>query len=359
MTRETVLSGMRPTGRLHQGNFWGALSNWVRLTADYDCYFCVVDWHMLTTGYENTGSLQQNIQEMVLDWLAAGLDPARCVIFKQSAVPEHAELALLLGMVTPLSWLENCPTWKEQLQELAKTKHSALLQGASAQGSVVVESEQAAASLRTFGLLGYPVLQAADILLYGGAKIPVGKDQLPHLEISREIVRRFNGVYGDVFVEPQPLLTATPRVPGLDGRKMSKSYGNGLDLFESEKDLKIKVMSMYTDPTRLRATDPGHPLPCPENEPGCSAFAFHQLYGEKEFVSRRETECREGRIGCVACKKDLLSAMEPRYAEFRRAREKFSAEEGLVSRILEEGSRKARAKAQATMERVRRAMRLA
>ncbi|MFA6002612.1 MAG: tryptophan--tRNA ligase [Elusimicrobiota bacterium] len=353
--REIVVSGMRPTGRLHIGNYWGALKNWVSLMEGYECYYFVADWHMLTTGYDDTSALQSNVREMVLDWLAAGLDPAKCVIFKQSDVMEHAELALLLGMVTPLSWLENNPTWKEQLQELAKTKHSQV-----AAGEHAAAVENAAASryeVRTFGFLGYPVLQAADILLYHGARVPVGQDQLPHVELSREITRKFNNVYGPTLAEPQPLLTQTPKVSGTDGRKMSKSYGNTIDIYESTQSLAAKVMAMYTDPTRKRATDPGHPEPCPENPPGCAIYALHKLYSP-HWPARGE-ECRAGQIGCVACKKDLLKSMEGPFADFRARREAYAAQPEQVDAILAEGARRARAAAQATMSQVRKAMRLA
>jgi tryptophanyl-tRNA synthetase len=346
---------MRPTGRLHLGNYFGALKNWVELQNTHDCYFCVVDWHMLTTGYEDTSSLQENMQEMVLDWLAAGLDPKKCVIFKQSSVPEHAELALLLGMVTPLSWLENNPTWKEQLQELAKTKGGVLL---SADGASSGRNEAAQHELRTSGFLNYPVLQAADILLYNGTKVPVGQDQLPHVELSREIARRFNNFFPEIFTEPQALLTPTPKVSGMDGRKMSKSYANAIDLFETEESLKKKTSAMYTDPTKIKVTDPGHPEPCPENLPGCSVFALHKLYAEKDFVENRRQECRAGKIGCVACKKDLLSEMQEPFAKFRETRARFTQDPGFVQKILDEGADKARAVAKETMERVRHAMRL-
>ncbi|HVA66692.1 MAG TPA: tryptophan--tRNA ligase [Elusimicrobiota bacterium] len=383
--RDVVVSGMRPTGRLHLGNYWGALKNWLALSQAHDCYFFVADWHMLTTGYEDTAKLKENSREMVLDWLAAGLDPQKCVVFKQSDVPEHMELSGILGMVTPLSWLENNPTWKEQLQELAKTKHSDITEQISGSvklkvrepverrikesvSSEVLEQVKEKTGwrpsgdepfLRTYGFLGYPVLQAADILLYHGTKVPVGQDQLPHLELSREIARRFNNVFGQVLVEPQPLLTPTPKVPGLDGRKMSKSYDNAINLYETQDSLKKKVMSAYTDSKKIRAADPGHPEPCPENPPGCSIFALHKLYADAGFVSRRGQECREGKIGCVACKKDLLAEMEPAYARFREAREGYAAKKGLVENILEDGARKARVVAQKTMAEVRRAMRIA
>ncbi len=353
---DVVFSGMRPTGRLHLGNYWGALKNWVALQSQYPCFFSVVDWHMLTTGYDDTSKLQENCREMVLDWLAAGLDPAKCVIFKQSDVPEHAELALMLGMVTPLSWLENNPTWKEQLQELAKTKHEQVSAGSTATAVAAKGATSAQRELRTYGFLGYPVLQTADILLYHGTKVPVGQDQLPHVELSREIARKFNHAFGEIFTEPQPLLTPTPKVPGTDSRKMSKSYNNAVDIYETAASLEKKIKSMYTDPTRAAATDPGHPEPCAENPPGCSVYSMHKLYADAAFVAKRGDECRAGQLGCGACKKDLLTEMSGPYDEFRRRREALSA--GQVDAILADGAIKARAVAQKTMEEVRRAMRL-
>lgn len=352
---DVVFSGMRPTGRLHLGNYWGALKNWVALQDQYPCFFSIVDWHMLTTGYGDTSLLQQNVSEMALDWLAAGLDPAKCVIFRQSDVPEHAELALMLAMVTPLSSVENNPTWKEQLQELAKTKSQIAAEG----GDTKYEENKQGANyeLRTYGFLGYPVLQAADILLYHGTKVPVGQDQLPHVELSREIARRFNNVFGGLFAEPQGLLTPTPKVPGLDARKMSKSYGNSIEIYETAAALESKVKGMYTDPTRKKATDPGHPEPCPENPPGCSVYAMHKLYADEAFVKTRGEDCRAGKLGCMACKKDLIAEMSGPFDEFRRRRDAYAAEGG-VERILADGARRARAVASQTMDEVRRAMRL-
>lgn len=358
---KTIMSGMRPTGRLHLGNYWGALKRWVELQNEYRCYFAVADWHMLTTGYEETGHLKERVREMVLDWLAAGIDPARCVLFQQSQVPQHAELALLLSMVTPISWLENNPTFKEQLQELGKTKLSKALdeegiltpkRREEMTGTTLVpvepEGEGAKLELRTHGFLGYPVLQTADIALYGAELVPVGQDQLPHLEISREIVRRFNGIYGAVLTEPAAIVTPQAKVPGVDSRKMSKSYGNAVDLFETTESLPPKVMSMYTDPLKVRAKDLGHPE-------GCVVFAMHRLYSD--FADRREGECRAGSIGCVACKKELLGSMERPFAEFRARRAGFNAS-GLVESLLAEGSAKARAQAEETMAKVRAAMNL-
>jgi tryptophanyl-tRNA synthetase len=447
--REVVVSGMRPTGRLHLGNYWGALRNWVSLQDRHDCYFFVADWHMLTTGYADTAALQDNVREMVLDWLAAGLDPEKCVIFRQSDVPQHAELALLLGMVTPLSWLENNPTWKEQLYEFSKiyTNVEPYVQGLdpvfepkdfkaglghasslkdrwlredkrqpsqrvkggftciihpdrledlrgwsewrdiiaqqwafvgpqptelrlSDELSILLDAEVSRAEahwhfhwtveghkeINTQGFLGYPILQAADIMLYRGSRVPVGQDQLPHLELSREIARRFNGIFGQVLVEPQPLLTQTPKVPGTDGRKMSKSYGNTVDIYETPESLKAKVMSLYTDPKRIRKDDPGHPEPCPDNPPGCSVYALHKLYTPGwEKVGE---DCRAGRLGCVADKKALLQTLEAPFAEFRKAREGYAAAPERIDALLADGARRASAAARSTLDAVRRAMRL-
>lgn len=359
MSAKTVMSGMRPTGRLHLGNFWGALRRWTELQKEHRCYFMVADWHMFTTGYEETGRLQEHGREMVLDWLAAGLDPERCVMFRQSDVPQHAELTLLMSMVTPISWLENNPTYKEQLQELGKTKLSKALEeggiltperrealSGSRLEAVEPAGEAAKRELRTHGFLGYPVLQTADIVLYGAELVPVGQDQLPHIEISREIVRRFNGLYGGVLTEPAPVVTPQAKVPGLDNRKMSKSYGNAVDLFETAESLAPKVMSAYTDPLKVRAKDPGHPE-------GCVVFAYHRLYSD--FADRREAECKAGSIGCVACKKELLASMEKPFAEFRERRAGFD-KPGLVEGLLAAGGAKARAAAEETMTRVRKAM---
>lgn len=366
--REVVVSGMRPTGKLHLGNYWGALKNWVDLQADAakSCFFFVADWHMLTTGYDDVSRLQADTREMILDWLAAGIDPEKSVVFRQSDVPEHAELAVMLGMITPLSWLENNPTWKEQLQELAKTKLSKAAAGAAAGGErlmldVPPESAQddADKSLRTFGFLGYPVLQAADVLLYKGAKVPVGQDQLPHLELSREIARKFNSIYGETLVEPKPLVTQTPKLPGNDGRKMSKSYGNTVELNESAESLSKKVMGMYTDPGKLKATTPGHPDPSPENPPGCVVYALHKLYTPEAEWKKIGEDCRSGALGCVKDKRELLLPnLERAFAGFRERRKKYESAPGLVDEILESGKQRASAVARKTMSEVRRAMRL-
>ncbi len=325
MTKRRILSGMRPTGKLHLGHYFGALKNWVALQDEYRCFFMVADWHALTTDYADTSHVRENTREMVIDWLTVGIDPEKSVIFRQSDVREHAELFLLLSMITPLGWLFRCPTYKEQLKEI-KNK-----------------------DLHNIGFLGYPVLQAADILIYKADAVPVGEDQLPHLELTREICRRFANFYGDVFPEPQAILTKAARVPGLDTRKMSKSYGNAITLAEGPDEIRRKVQLMFTDPSRMRASDPGHPE-------GCVVFAFHELYNTG--ASGRKEECKAGGVGCVACKKQLVELMTAAIAPMAEKRRAISADAGSVDRILEEGARKACETAARTMEDVRRAIRL-
>lgn len=376
MTKKVVVSGMRPTARLHLGNYWGALKNWVELQDKYQCYFFVADLHALTTGYRQTKELSQNVRDMVLSWAAAGLDPEKCVIFRQSQVPEHAELALLLSMTTPLGWLLRNPTYKEQLEELYKQRYAGKAEESKAgedlqaagptstekllesevEGNLTGDTARAMADINTHGFLGYPVLQAADIFLYKGELVPVGQDQVPHLELSRELARRFDSLYGGVFPEPQPLLTPTPKIPGLDGRKMSKSYGNTVELVETSKSLQEKVMSMYTDPLKVRRDDKGHPEPCPENPPGCVVFAMHKLYNLNWSVRRRE--CMEGEIGCVACKKDAAGLMEGALSPVWERWQKLQKDPGAVEEILRKGAEKAGAVARRTMAEVKKAMRL-
>jgi len=326
--KRVVVSGARPTGALHLGNYFGAIKNWVEiqnLNTNDECYFFVADWHALTTDYESSGSIAENTRQMVLDWLACGLDPAKSVIFRQSRVPEHAELALLLSMITPLGWLERNPTYKEQLRELSTRE------------------------IQTHGFLGYPVLQSADILLYHGTHVPVGGDQLAHLELTREIARRFNHFYPKAALpEPQPLLTQAPKVLGPDNRKMSKSYGNSIAIGEPMDTLRTKVMSMYTDPKKVKATDRGDPH-------GCVVFSHHKLFSAHWKV--REGQCSEGTIGCVACKKDLIEQMTPLVNSIRAKKEEYLAKgERWIDAILEDGEKKAKVKAEATMLAVRQAM---
>lgn len=319
-----VLSGMRPTGKLHLGNYWGALVPWINLQngGQHQCYFMVADLHALTTGYEDTKNIKSDMDDMVLDWLAAGLDPDKSTIFVQSQVPEHSELALLFSMITPLGWLERIPTYKEQLREISGRE------------------------ITTHGFLGYPVLQAADILLYKAQAVPVGEDQLSHLELTQEIARRFNRLYGPLFPEPKAILGRAPKVPGLDGRKMSKSYGNSVELSDSPDILWKKIQQMYTDPKKLRANDPGHPE-------GCVVFALHKIYNPD--APARENECREGAIGCMACKKHLLSLLEPLQA-IQERRAALAKRPGLVRDVLVEGTRRARATAQVTLAEAQAAM---
>jgi tryptophanyl-tRNA synthetase len=322
-----ILSGMRPTGPLHLGNFMGALDNWTRLQSQHECFFCVVDWHSLTTDYANPAGIRENIVEVATDWLAAGLDPAKSTLFIQSLVPEHAELHLLLSMITPTPWLERVPTYKEQQQQMGEK------------------------DLSTYGFLGYPLLQTADIVLYKADLVPVGEDQVPHIELAREVVRRFNNFYGAVLVEPQNLLTAAPRVPGTDGRKMSKSYGNAIYLKDSPEEVKKKLKPMVTDPARVRRTDPGEPDKCP-------VFDLHKAFSTPETREWAAAGCRTAGIGCLDCKGKLIEHVLARLSEIHARRPEFAARPDTVWDILREGSRKARAVAQATMEDVRAAMKI-
>jgi tryptophanyl-tRNA synthetase len=326
--RDRILSGMRPTGKLHLGNFEGALRNWVKLQECYESYHFVADWHMLTTDYARVDGLRQNILEMVTDWLAAGLDSERAVFFVQSRLPEHAELHLLFSMFTPLGWLERVPTYKEQLENIHDR------------------------DIHTYGFLGYPVLQAADILMYKPCGVPVGEDQVPHVELTREIARRFNGLYGNVFPEPQALLTPAPRVPGTDGRKMSKSYNNAIFLSDPPETVSKKVLTMVTDPARKRRSDPGNPDVCP-------VFDLHKIYSSKDVIDRVNRECRTAEIGCVDCKKLLIEGLNRSLEPLRERRQEFEKHPGRVWDTLEDGIQKARAVAQATMAEVREAMYLA
>lgn len=355
--KPVVVSGMRPTGRLHLGNYWGALKNWVELQDKYECWFFVADWHALTTSQEETDGLRENARLMVADWLAAGLDPAKCVIFRQSDVKAHAELYMLLGMMTPVSWLLRNPTFKEQLQELYKARYKGqedkmrkaegvVKQLAEAHGHAADELALHS-DMATYGFLGYPVLQAADILMYGAQYVPVGRDQLPHLELTREIARRCNHIVKqNILREPEPILTAAPLVPGLDGRKMSKSYGNTIELGEEPAGLEKKIKRMFTDPAKVKLDDKGHPE-------GCVVFAFHKLYNS--LWAGREAECRGGAIGCGACKKQLGELMAPLMAAQRSRREFDPA---AADALLAEGGRKAAARAAELMARVNAALKL-
>lgn len=322
-----VLSGLRPTGRVHLGNYFGAVRNWVQLQDQYRCFFFVADWHALTSDYSDPSKIRQATFDAVADWLAAGLDPARCVIFVQSEVKEHAELHLLLSMVTPLPWLERVPTFKDQQQQLEDK------------------------DLNTYGFLGYPLLQTADIIVYRANLVPVGEDQASHLEFSREVVRRFNNFYGPVFPEPLPLFTATPKVPGLDGRKMSKSYGNTIPLTAGADEIRALVMTMFTDPNRVRRTDPGNP-------DICNLFQFHKLFSEEATISRVDHECRTAQIGCVQDKKLLAEIIVESLAPIRARREEIQRDPSIVWDVLREGNRLARERAAETLQSVREAMKI-
>jgi tryptophanyl-tRNA synthetase len=319
--RDRVLSGMRPTGKLHLGNYLGALDNWVRLQDDYDCFFFVANWHALTTDAKNSAEAPANTVEMAADWLGAGLDPERSTMYIQSRVPEHAELQLLFSMVTPLGWLERVPTYKEMVEQLGLEAPS-------------------------YGLLGYPLLQAADILMYKPQWVPVGVDQVPHIELTREVARRFNNTWRPVFPEPQAKLTQIPKVPGTDGRKMSKSYDNAVYLSDPPDVITAKIKPMVTDPARKRRSDPGNPEVCP-------VFDLHRIFTPESEREAAAMGCRTAGIGCLDCKGVLLKHLLPPLAAIRERRQRFAERPHEVVEILREGSRRARQTAQRTMEEVR------
>jgi tryptophanyl-tRNA synthetase len=391
--RKRVVSGMRPTGPLHIGHFFGALKNWLKLQEEYDCFFFVADWHALTTHYADTSQVASNTLQVAMDWLSVGVDPAKATVFIQSAVPEHAELHLLLSMITPLGWLERVPTYKEQIENLRDK------------------------DLGTYGFLGYPLLQTADIVIYDADLVPVGEDQVPHVELSREVVRRFNFrfglhwkgdrgpsgvdhpdillillaagakegeapnlevlsrqlermgevgiqnarakigekvfdkyfVYSDVLTEPQPMLTETPRLPGTDGRRMAKSYGNAIWLKDSLDEIRAKAKNMMTDPARIRRTDPGNPDVCP-------VFSYHKLFSDQPTIDMVNRECRIAGIGCVDCKKMMADGLIHWIEPIQERRRGYEANPGRVWEILDAGSGNARVIARQTMERVRNAV---
>lgn len=316
-----VLSGMRPTSRLHLGNLLGALTNWKSLQKDYECFYMVADLHALTTDYADTREIKRNIKEMVIDWLASGIDPKKSTIFIQSQIPEHSELHLLLSMFIPIPWLERCPTYKEQLREI-KGK-----------------------DLKTYGFLGYPVLQAADILIYKAEVVPVGEDQLPHLELTREIARRFNHLYKPVFPIPQAKLTKVSRLPGMDGRKMSKSYNNCIYLSDSEEVIRKKIGEAITDPARKTLKDKGHPGIC-------TIFKFHQIYNAKN-VKDVEKRCKKAAIGCKECKRNLADILVNALSGLHKKRKELSQNPRIINQILEEGRKRASSIAKQNLEEVK------
>ena len=319
---------MRPTGKLHLGHLVGALGKWTELQDQYECFYFVADWHALTSEYANTGQLTSYAYDNVTDWIAAGIDPARSTLFIQSLVPEHAELYLLLSMVVPTPWLERVPTYKEQIEQLAEK------------------------DLSTIGFLGYPLLQGADVIIYGAQYVPVGDDQVPHLELTREVVRRFHGFFGELFVEPQPLLTRFPRLPGLDNRKMSKSYNNTIDLSDDEATVRKKVMKMYTDPKRIRADIPG-------TVEGNPVFLYHDAFNpDTAEVDDLKARYRLGQVGDVEVKEKLARALNGVLEPMRARRAELRAQPGRIREILFDGSSRARAMAAETLTRVREAVRI-
>lgn len=329
MSKGRIFSGMQPSGKFHLGNYLGALENWVKLQHEYECFFSIVDWHSLTSSYEDPSKLPENIHNMALDWLSAGLDPEKNIIFIQSHVKQHAELHLLLSMMTPLSWLERVPTYKDKLQQLG------------AQGK----------EINTYGFLGYPELMTADIVLYKADTVPVGEDQLPHLELSREIVRRFNNLYKPVFPEPQAYMSNAPVLPGIDGRKMSKSYGNEIPFAAAPDEIRAKVRLMVTDPKRIKKTDPGSP-------DICTVYTFHKLFNP-EVSAEISQNCKGACIGCVECKKRLGEKMVDSLADIHLRRSALEANPGRIKEILAYGAERARKVAETTMQEVREAMNMA
>ena len=317
-----VFSAMRPTGKLHLGHSVGALSNWLELQKKYKCIFGIVDWHALMGEYEQSKEIPENIMDMAIDWIAYGIDPEKSIIFVQSQVPEHVELHMILSCITPLGWLERNPTYKEQLREI-KTR-----------------------DLQTYGFLGYPVLQAADILLYKANAVPIGEDQLPHIELTREIARRFNRIYKtNIFEDCEALLTKTPRLLGLDGRKMSKSYANAVNLSDSEKDIKSKVKNMFTDPKRIKLEDPGHP-------DECNVFSYYEVFAPKKAAEVR-VWCTQARKGCTECKAILAEVLAEELKPVRDKRKELEQDKKRIRDILEEGRKKARMIAQQTMAEIK------
>ncbi|MBW1813097.1 MAG: tryptophan--tRNA ligase [Deltaproteobacteria bacterium] len=325
--KKRILSGMRPTGPLHLGNLHGALSNWIDIQDTYDCFYFIADWHALTSDYEDPSTISDHTKNMMLDWLSAGLSPEKSTLFIQSYIKEHAELFLILSMITPVPWLERNPTYKDQIIQLDNK------------------------DLSTYGFLGYPVLQAADIIMYKANGVPVGVDQVPHVEITREIARRFNYLYGNVFPEPDAVLTQTPKILGFDRRKMSKSYNNAIYLSDTRDDISSKVSMMITDPDRARKNDPGNPEIC-------NVFSFHQMYSTEDTSKDINDQCRKALIGCVECKKimaeNLIKFLEP----IREKREYYASQPEIVDEIIAAGNEKAKAVASQTMAEVRQAIKL-
>ena len=325
--KKRILSGMRPTGPLHMGNLLGALANWVKLQDEYECFYFIADWHALTSDYEDTAQIRDYTREIMIDWLSAGLTPEKSTLFVQSQIKEHAELFLILGMITPVPWLERNPTYKEQMAQMSNK------------------------DLSNFGFLGYPILQAADIIMYKPYGVPVGVDQAPHVEITREVARRFNYFYGNVFPEPRVILTETPKILGIDRRKMSKSYDNAIFLSETPEQISAKVSQMITDPQRARRSDPGDP-------DVCNVFTFHKMYTPLDEVKAIDRDCRRAKIGCVECKKKMAQNLSRALEPIREKRAHYEAHPEQVDEIISDGCDRARKTARATMESVRAAIKI-
>lgn len=318
---------MRPTGKMHLGHLHGALTNWKQLQEDYDCFFFIADWHALTSEYADTTIIKDSIEDIIIDWISVGLDPEKTTFFIQSKIKEHAELYLVFSMITPLPWLERNPTYKEQLRELEQK------------------------DLYTFGFLGYPVLQAADILLYKASGVPVGEDQAPHVELTREIARRFNHFYGPLFPEPDTLLAPTSKLLGLDRRKMSKSYNNAIFLNDSDEEIDMQVGRMITDPQRARRSDPGNP-------DVCNVFSFHEIYTPEEVVRQVDSDCRTAAVGCVDCKKMMAANLKKALRPVREKRRALESDMDQVRGIIDAGNQRAQGIAQTTMEEVKKALKV-
>jgi tryptophanyl-tRNA synthetase len=328
MDRKRIVSGIRPTGDLHIGHYLGVLKNWVELQQEYQCCYFMADWHALTSEYRDPSIIWKSSRDMVMIWLSVGIDPNESVIFRQSDIKTHAELFLLLSMITPLSWLERNPTYKELKEELKEK------------------------DLSNLGFLGYPVLQAADIVMYHADRVPIGEDQLPHLELTREIVRRFNFIYGEgILKEPKEILTEAARVLGIDGRKMSKSYGNAIFIYETEESLKQKVMQMFTDVKRLRKKDPGEPR-------DCNLYPLHEYFTDEEKRQEIQAGCRSASLGCVECKQILIRNLTSEFKPIWEKIDYYRGHASQVDEILQQGARKAARESEATMEKIRAAMRM-
>lgn len=322
MKKKRIVSGMRPTGKLHLGHIHGALNNWKSLQKDYQCFYFIADWHALTSEYEHTGIIKQSIEDIIIDWISVGLDPEESVFFVQSSIKEHAELFLIFSMFTPLSWLERNPTYKEQLNEVTKK------------------------NIYTYGFLGYPVLQAADILMYKANGVPVGQDQSPHVELTREIARRFNHLYSDIFPLPEVLLTPEAKILGIDRRKMSKGYNNAIYISDTEDTVMKKVVEMITDPQRARKSDPGRPS-------FCNVFTFHKLYSKKDTIKEIEKACLSASIGCVDCKRMMADSLNKELEPLRDKRQELKSKPGFINDVINEGNQRASGIAKNTLQEVR------